>query len=326
MRLPCGAFMTLDLRPLTLGELFDRAFMLYRRHFWLFVGIAAVPGVFALLMSLAQQGIQSAMVPIANPAAPDPEAAAENLGMVLWLFAGMMGALVVYGVVYMIALGATTFAVSELNEGRPVTIAHVYGQMRGRIGALIVLLLLIGLRLFGLMLLGTLLIGVAAAAAAVAAGSAAGSIIGGLLAVVIALMLFAVAAFMMLRYGVAVPALVIEGLPPAASIGRSVELTKGRLGRVFLLMLCASLVTYAAVVLFQGPFFAGALLSGLDTTQGFWLNVAGSVTGTIGATLTSPFMVIGLALIYYDARIREEGLDVELALAALDGASATARE
>ncbi len=46
---------TLDLRPLTIGELFDRAFMLYRRHFLLFVGITAVPGVFALIMMLAQQ-------------------------------------------------------------------------------------------------------------------------------------------------------------------------------------------------------------------------------------------------------------------------------
>jgi hypothetical protein len=31
-------------------------------------------------------------------------------------------------------------------------------------------------------------------------------------------------------------------------------------------------------------------------------------------------MIIGLALIYYDARIREEGFDLELTLAALDGA------
>jgi len=33
----------LDLRPLSLGELLDRTFFLYRRHFLLFVGIAAIP-------------------------------------------------------------------------------------------------------------------------------------------------------------------------------------------------------------------------------------------------------------------------------------------
>ena len=30
---------TLDLRPLSIGELLDRTFSLYRRHFILFVGI-----------------------------------------------------------------------------------------------------------------------------------------------------------------------------------------------------------------------------------------------------------------------------------------------
>ena len=34
---------TLDLRPLSLGELLDRTFFLYRRHFFLFTGIAAIP-------------------------------------------------------------------------------------------------------------------------------------------------------------------------------------------------------------------------------------------------------------------------------------------
>ena len=82
------------------------------------------------------------------------------------------------------------------------------------------------------------------------------------------------------------------------------------------------MITYAAVVLFQGPFFAAAMLAGLDTSRGFWLNVVGGLFGTIGATLTTPFLIIGLALMYYDARIREEGLDLELTLAALDGADA----
>jgi hypothetical protein len=143
-------------------------------------------------------------------------------------------------------------------------------------------------------------------------------VLGGLLAFVFLLASVVLMLLMSLRYGVSIPALVIEGLPPGASIRRSIELTQGRLGRVFLLVLCATLITYAAVVLFQGPFLAGALLAGLESQTGFWLNIAGAVTGTIGTTLTTPFLIIGLALIYYDARIREEGLDLELSLAALD--------
>src|SRR6202051_3258887 len=40
---PGGPMATLDLRPLSLGELLDRSFFLYRRHFILFAGISAIP-------------------------------------------------------------------------------------------------------------------------------------------------------------------------------------------------------------------------------------------------------------------------------------------
>ena len=302
----------LDLRPLALGELFDRAFMLYRRHFWLFVGLTAVPGVFALFMTLAQQGFQAAVTP--DPAAVAAGAAAEpDLAPALGFFAAMLASLVIYWVVYMIALGAATLAVSEIYLGRTVTIMEVYGRMRGRIGGLIVLLILIGLRVGGVFFLGMFIVGLS-----IGVASSVSPVLGGLLAFVFLLATVVLMLLMSLRYGVSIPALVIEGLPPGASIRRSIELTQGRLGRVFLLVLCATLITYAAVVLFQGPFLAGALMAGLESQTGFWLNIAGAVTGTIGTTLTTPFLIIGLALIYYDARIREEGLDLELTLAALD--------
>lgn len=304
---------SLDLRPLSIGELFDRAFMLYRRHFPLFVGLTAVPGIFALIMTLAQQGFQAVMARQAGAPAASAEPDLASLGAALAFLATMVISMILYWVVYMVALGATTFAVSEIYLGRAVTISQVYGRMRGRIGALIVLLVLAGIRVGGVALAGLLVSGIA-----IGVGSVASPVLGGLLAFAFLLATFGLCLFMALRYGVSVPALMIEGLPAGAAIRRSVELTEGRLGRVFLLVLCATLVTYAAVVLFQGPFLGAAMMAGLETTTGFWLNVAGAVTGTIGTTLTTPFMIIGLALIYYDARIREEGFDLELTLAALD--------
>jgi hypothetical protein len=215
--------------------------------------------------------------------------------------------------VYMIALGATTFAVSEIYVGRTVTIPEVYGRMRGRIGALILLLLLIGIRIGGLVLVGTLVVGMSTAF-----GALLSSILGGLFAVLTALVLIAGCTFMALRYSLSIPALVLEELGPGDAIRRSIALTHGRLGRVFLMGICATLVAYAALILFQGPFVAAAMFAGLETRHGFWLNVLGAVAGTIGTTLTTPFLIIGLAVIYYDARIREEGFDLELSLAALD--------
>jgi hypothetical protein len=43
----------LDLRPLSLGELLDRTFFLYRRHFLLFAGIAAIPYSLFLIVNLS---------------------------------------------------------------------------------------------------------------------------------------------------------------------------------------------------------------------------------------------------------------------------------
>jgi len=44
----------LDLRPLSLGDILDRTFSLYRRHFLLFIGIAGIPQLLVLVFSLAQ--------------------------------------------------------------------------------------------------------------------------------------------------------------------------------------------------------------------------------------------------------------------------------
>lgn len=305
--------MTLDLRPLTIGELFDRAFVLYRRHFALFVGITAAPGVCALLVTLIQQAFTSAVTPPPGSSEADAAAAVDNLITGLSLFGGMMLALVLYYVVYMVALGATTFAVSEIYVGRPTTIAEAYGRMRGRIGALLVLLLLVGLRIGGVAMLGFFIVGLGAGI-----GAAGSPVLAGLIIFFGGLMFLGLIIYMSLRYSISIPALVLEGLPPGDSIRRSIELTGGRLGRVFLMILCASMITYAAFALFQGPFIAAAMIAGVETSRGFWLNVIGAIFGTIGTTITAPFMIIGLALIYYDARIREEGFDLELSLAALD--------
>ena len=303
----------MDLRPLSIGELFDRAFVLYRRHFWLFVGITALPGVFALVLTLINTALQ-------NPArleGLDPESAEFQAAMVgmMGALGGMFVVLGIYFVVYMIALGATTFAVSEVYMGRSASITQVYGRMRGRIGALLWLLFLVGIRLFGLWILTFVVIGM---------GAAIHAIVGGLVAIGAIVAATILTVFMMLRWGVSVPALVLEGLTARRSIRRSIELTSGRLGRVFLLGLCATMVTYGALALFQAPFVGMAMYVGMDTWTGLALSATGGVLGTIATTITSPFLIIGLALIYYDARVREEGFDLEVMLAAIDAPAAPA--
>ncbi len=300
--------MALDLRPLTLGELLDRAFSIYRRHVWLFVGIMAVPSVFALASAVAIQAFQWRLRPGAAP--PSPEAAIPVvLGM---MAAAMIGALA-YMVVYVLALGATTVAVSEIYVGRTATVAAAFAQVRRDIGRLLLLMLLIVLRFIG--------VSIAAAAVMLLFGAMA-ALITPLLTLLVTfvgmVLIFVACGYLMIRYSLAVPAAVLEGLTASASIRRSVELVDGVKWRVLLLGVCTIMVSYAGLALMQGPFLIAAMMAGFDSPAAFWLQMSGAVAGTVGQAFTGPIMIVGLVLQYYDARIRNEAFDIDLMLATLD--------
>jgi hypothetical protein len=305
----------MDLRPLSLAELLDRAFTLYRRHLWLFVGIMAVPSAFGLVFSVLAEIINRQTVGGLDQSAASPE---QVLMIGATMVGGMLVAMVAYFVVYSVALGAITLAVSEIYQGRQTTIREVYGQMRPRLGRLVLLMLGMGLRavlafaVLGVALgVGSALVARVTTPLAVPILVLPGLLLGG-----------ALVFFMMLRWGVAVPALVLEERKANDAIRRSIELTRGRLGRVLLLVICATLITYAALMLFQGPFVAASIFAGPDSQTSFWFAILGTVAGTVGATFTGPIMIVGLALLYYDARVRDEGLDLQLMMAALDGSAA----
>ena len=46
-----------DLRPMTLGEVLDRSFKLYRSNFWLFAGIIALPFLVLLVINIGVAGL-----------------------------------------------------------------------------------------------------------------------------------------------------------------------------------------------------------------------------------------------------------------------------
>lgn len=112
--------MTTALRPLTLGELLDRTFHLYRNHFGLFVGIAAVAYlplfvirvVFGVMQISALKGHVSAVV-----------------GMVI----GALAAILCYLVSVAAAQAATVTAVSSVYLGQTITVGETYSRVRGKI-------------------------------------------------------------------------------------------------------------------------------------------------------------------------------------------------
>jgi hypothetical protein len=302
--------MSLDLRPLTLGELLDRSFSLYRHHFWLFVGIMALPSLLGLAFGV--------LVALFNPQPANPGSVAEAnpaeiLGALLWFVAAAIGMFVVYFVTYAVALGATTVAVSQIYMGQPVSIRTAYAPLKGLVGRLALLLLLVSVRIFGIMLLMFAFIGFSGGLAA-----AGFPIFGGLLLIVAGFGAFVLWIWVVLRYAVSVPAAVLEDESATDAIRRSIELTRGSLLRVFVLVVFAMIITYAVLAIFQGPFVLAGAMAGPESSTFFWLNLLGTVTGSIGGAFTAPLMIVAFAVLYYDLRVRNEGLDLQLMLAGLD--------
>lgn len=132
----------LDLRPLSLGEILDRTFSLYRRNFVLFAGIAAVPQLLVLAMNLVQTLFA------ARPATVGRSAPASSGGLLALGIVGVIVAVAVYIVVYLFSQGGTVYAVSELYLGRNTTIGASLRRMRGQVGSLFGVTMLNGLVVF----------------------------------------------------------------------------------------------------------------------------------------------------------------------------------
>ncbi|HVR75058.1 MAG TPA: hypothetical protein VMT52_12025, partial [Planctomycetota bacterium] len=107
------------------------------------------------------------------------------------------------------------------------------------------------------------------------------------------------------------------------SLKRSRELARGAWSKIFIVY---SIATFIVLL----PFSA--------LRVGTWLTIPGADTLTPGpgvqpllmaldvllSSLTSPFAIGATTLLYYDQRVRKEGLDVELEAAAIEDAPGAA--
>ena len=121
----------LDLRPLSLGEILDRSFSLYRRNFLLFLGFTALPNLLILALNL----VQTLNAPLGRPRpqVPVEQFQTTGTGLLAFGFGGLLVGAVVYVMAYLFAQGGTVFAISELYLGRSTTIGATLKRMRGQL-------------------------------------------------------------------------------------------------------------------------------------------------------------------------------------------------
>jgi hypothetical protein len=127
-----------DLHPMTLGEVLDRTFTLYREHFGLFVGIAALPN---LVMLVFRFGVLLITRTTASGQAPNLASPGFLGGVVL----GALGSVVLLLVLVGISQAATISAVSDLFLGRETSVRNSYAAAKGHILTVIVIMILSGL-------------------------------------------------------------------------------------------------------------------------------------------------------------------------------------
>jgi hypothetical protein len=136
-------------------------------------------------------------------------------------------------------------------------------------------------------------------------------ILKALLAIVAFVFFFFPVFYVAARWFAVQQVVVLEGAGPLAAFGRSTELSEGRKWHILLTLMLAFFIYF---VLMSGIFIAFGL------TGNFVLILLAS-TGL--AVVVYPFIGLTEMVLYYDARIRAEGFDIEQMAGALDEAPAS---
>ncbi|MFF3307275.1 hypothetical protein [Streptomyces sp. NPDC002952] len=307
----------IPLRPLGVGEILDGAVSTMRTYWRTVLGISLTVAVVTEIIVVLLRGLvldESAGSDVLN----DPSATAGELGRAfgdVMLSSGAVALVTVVGSVFATALLTTVTSRAVL--GKSVTTAEAWRDARPRLAklfGLVFLLILIGA---GIVAVGTLP-GILIAVAGAAGPGAALAVIGGFGASLVAI-------WLLVRFSLASPALMLEKEGVRKSLNRSAKLVRGSWWRVFGIQLLAAVIANIVSSIIVIPFaLIAAALSG-DGIGGFvngtgdlgWtFLVVSGIGAVIGSMLTFPISAGVAVLLYIDQRIRREALDLDLARAA----------
>lgn len=301
------------LRPLSLGEILDRTAQLYRTNFLLLAGISAVYAGVLLLIGLAQVGAQAWL-----------KAAGLSSQLVWVTVASIVVSVPVVMVAGGLAVAANNRAVAWLHLGEPATISGAYRSILPRLGRYLWLMIVVtfvvylplivvyaafvGFAFVYIKPLGLMNPGVAPSTPP--DPQALVTMIGGLLVLGLLLLAALVYAVLMgLRYALAVPACVIEDIKARDAIRRSILLTKGARGRIFVLGLLVVAIQMGLGMVTQIFFVFAAVKHHGDLPA--LVRAAQQVVAFFTNSFIGPIYATGFTLFYYDQRVRKEGFDIE---------------
>jgi hypothetical protein len=301
------------MRPMSLGEILDKTFQMYRTRFLRVFAVGALPSVIVLVFYTLSTGYSALLRHLQRTGASD-----YTLGSMTGWYFWIAGSLFLASLA-----GATALSLAALTEATARTFLGATFTIRGAYGSawkrrwrnfslfameFLIVVVIPWLAIYGILKLKRF--------QPVLAG------LGGYGCTIVAAVLIpavvVVAVWLLLRLSLGFPACVMEKVSAWRALKRSGVLskkTKGRLLVVFLLGNALDLIFSLGVpypVAIVTFIFAGAGGGGkhLDThgvvlmyvILGLWIVVP---------SLVRPLYGIALTLIYYDQRMRREGYDVE---------------
>ena len=274
-------------RPMPLPELLDELFRLYRRHFSLIVGISLLVALPGLVWSLVTGIYRLNSASYANLITTSPGAAptfnSQQLSSLLGaILLGVLGSLILLP----FSLGAVYRAVTDVALGRPATIGSV---LRETLARYFPLLGLVGL--FILMFIGWII----------------AEAVGFVLLILPGIAVFCAAVYLAVRWSLVVAAMMAEDIGPIRGLGRSWNLVSGSWWRTFGILL---IVTILQLIITYGLGILFGLLAALVTTGDVQAAVT-QIVGTILNAVVNPITTIAVVLLYFDLRVRKEGLDLD---------------
>jgi hypothetical protein len=297
------------LRPRSAPEIIDASIQLLRQHarpLLLLAVVSMIPGaVFGLLNALVAGSDLTAL-----SASPKSVPTMQPAAALLLVPAALLG-----GCWFMIAFGAIVGAASTAYvDGAPIDPAEALRRVRARAGVVlgsgVLTYLLVLVQVAGLMVAFFVIGGIVAAVIGVVASAGrsagtAGTALLGVVALALGFAAVAVAlcagAWLVGRYA-ALPAVAVnESLGVRDSMRRARELSRGSVARVTGLLLLVGLLFLVVSI---GGFVVLAAVLRNAAAASVLLSLVHVPLYAFGASL--------VAVLYYDLRVRHEGLDIEL--------------
>jgi hypothetical protein len=260
-----------DFRPLSLGEVLDRSFSLYRRHFRLFVGVSAFPHYFTLSWYLVRDVLITVPSIRARALGQRPPGGAGMLFLVT-----LVSIIVEAGFVYLIAQSGVANAVSDLYRGRSTSVAAALRQSLAHV-----------VRLAGCTILNTM------------------ALVAGFLFLIVPGLVLAT------RLIVALPAAAVENLGPTKAFRRSFELTRDFSSWSYLIYLLYLLLRISVGLALFYPLRLADTLIRYDAQMGTLSLAALQVAEFAAATVIGPILWISATVFYFNLRVRKEALDLQ---------------